>query len=547
MGTVVRTFLRHFVRDTKPSWQVAASKLQRQRNFCFGCEQVSVMCASRGYEEAVAQLNRLQSNSSAIEDSLRTRQALAPLVYTKCTSYLHELRIEQKHLTALRVVHVSGTKGKGSTCAFTESILRSYGYKTGFYSSPHLLAIRERIRINGRPISKDLFAKHFWETYDVLRDFERRSGEKVPMYFTFLTMMAFRLFVHEKVHVAIIEVGIGGEYDSTNVVDQPSVVGITSLSIDHAKLLGNTIEKIAWHKGGIMKFLVPAFTASQPLEAMRVLQKKAIERRCDLYVVPSLQLYDTAGQPVQLGIPGKVQLENASLAVQLAHFWIKKNDPYRFPQVEWGVTLRDDVLTLDYGDTSMILARPFSLPTETLKGLESCRWPGRCQLLNRGNVAYFLDGAHTVESMEECARWFGQYHQTSSSRLKVLLFHCTGDRSSEALLAHLKRLFFEIAIFSPVCTYMQSALSADNSNFTLNGDRERNKCFEDEATFLRICNGHQQARTYTVDCIADAVKKIKMIAEEKKAEHKKLSVLVTGSLHLVGNTLSIIDPRPDYL
>lgn len=524
-------------------WQVVPSKRLKWRNFSSKRGQLAVMCSSRGYEEAVAQLNRLQSNASAIEEALKNRHTSAPLIYTRCTAYLHELGIEQKHLTALRVVHVSGTKGKGSTCAYTESILRSYGYKTGFYSSPHLVAVRERIRINGRPISKDLFAKHFWDTYDILSDFQRRSGEKVPMYFTFLTMMAFRVFVHEKVHVAVMEVGIGGEYDSTNVVDQPSVVGITSLGLDHTRLLGNTIEKIAWHKAGIMKYLVPAFTADQPAAAMEVLQKKAIERRCHLYTVPSLQLYDTRGQSVQLGIPGRVQLENASLAVQLAHFWIKKNDPYRFPEVEWGVTLRDDALTFAYGDASISLARPFILTPETIHGLVSCRWPGRCQLLNQGNVTYFLDGAHTIESMEECGRWYDQCHQQSSTRLRVLLFHCTGDRNTEVLLACLKSLAFDAAIFTPTCTYLQPALSGDNSNMTLDRDRELEKCSIDEATFLRLCE--RQTQTYVVDCVANAVKKVKMIAEEQKSKQRKLSVLVTGSLHLVGNTISILDPEAE--
>ncbi|OQR76455.1 folylpolyglutamate synthase [Tropilaelaps mercedesae] len=525
-------------------WHAASSKFQ-QRKFFFERGKVTPMCSSRDYEEAVAQLNRLQSNSSAIKDSLKNCQAAAPLVYTKCTSYLHELGIEQKHLTALRVVHISGTKGKGSTCAYTEAILRSYGYKTGFYSSPHLVAVRERIRINGKPISKDLFAKHFWDTYDILHDFKRRSGEKVPMYFFFLTLMAFRLFVHEKVHVAVVEVGIGGEYDCTNVVDQPSVVGITSLGLDHTKLLGNTIEKIAWHKGGIMKFLVPAFTTDQPAEAMEVLKRKAVERRCHLYTVPSLPLYDTGGRPVQLGIPGRAQQQNASLAVQLAHFWIKKNDPYRFPQIEWGVALRDDVLTFAYGDANIILARPFALNPETIQGLESCRWPGRCQFLDRGSIAYFLDGAHTAESMRECSQWFSQCHQASSSRLRVLIFHCTGDRNAELLLAYLKNLAFDTAIFTQTCTYVQPTLSSDNASFTVDKEKEHKKCSLDEAVFLRLCEQQQkQAQTYVVDCVADAVKKVETIAKGKEAKRRKLSVLVTGSLHLVGNTLSIIDPEP---
>ncbi|XP_003737634.2 folylpolyglutamate synthase, mitochondrial-like [Galendromus occidentalis] len=506
-----------------------------------GLRTTPVVVSSRGYEEAVSQLNKLQSNVQAIEESVKLRQTTAPLTYTKCSNYLHALGIEQKQLTAMRVVHVSGTKGKGSTCAYTESILRSYGYKTGFYSSPHLVAVRERIRINGKPISKAIFAKHFWHTFDILTDFEQRSGEKVPMYFAFLTMMAFRVFMHEKVHVAVVEVGIGGEYDWTNVVDQPSVVGITSLGLDHTRLLGDTIEQIAWHKGGIMKFLVPAFTVTQPASAMEVLQKKAIERRCHLYCVPSLHLYDTKETFVKLGIPGKVQMENASLAIQLAHFWIKKNDPLRFPHVEWGVTPREDVWNFSYAETDRTLARPFALPKATMEGLTQCRWPGRCQLLVQGNTSYFLDGAHTLESMEECARWFVKCHKTASKRYKILVFHCTGDRNNQTLLSHLGGSEFDCAIFTPTRTHIESSISSDNSNFTVNIEKERMKCLDDEQVFLKLVR-ERPVQTNVVSCVAEAVHLIRMISKEKLEKSIKVSALVTGSLHLVGNTLSIIDP-----
>lgn len=506
-----------------------------------GLRITPAVVSSRGYEEAVAQLNKLQSNVQAIEESVKLRQTTAPLIYTRSSNYLHALGIEQKQLTAMRVVHVSGTKGKGSTCAYTEAILRSYGYKTGFYSSPHLVAVRERIRINGKPISKALFAKHFWDTFDILTDFEQRSGEKVPMYFAFLTMMAFRVFMHEKVHVAVVEVGIGGEYDWTNVVDQPSVVGITSLGLDHTKLLGDTIEQIAWHKGGIMKFLVPAFTVTQPAVAMDVLQKKAVERRCHLYCVPSLHLYNTNDTFVKLGIPGKVQMENASLAIQLAHFWIKKNDPLRFPQVEWGVTPREDVWNFSYAETERILARPFPLPVETIKGLSKCHWAGRCQLLEQQNASYFLDGAHTLESMEECARWFVKCHRTASRRYKVLVFHCTGDRNNQVLLHCLESIEFDCAIFTPTRTHIQNSLTSDNSNFTVDVEKERRKCLGDEEEFLKIVS-KRQAQTHIVACVAEAVHLVRMISKEKYEQNLKVSVLVTGSLHLVGNVLSIIDP-----
>ncbi|VDO21582.1 unnamed protein product [Brugia timori] len=125
-----------------------------------------------------------------------------------------------EEIDRLNVIHVSGTKGKGSTCAFTESILRQFGFKTGFYSSPHLVHVRERIRINGDPLSEEDFVKYFEHIYSLLEKAVEESNKTVtmPSYFKFLTVMAFHVFIEEKVDVAIVEVGIGGEHDCTNII-----------------------------------------------------------------------------------------------------------------------------------------------------------------------------------------------------------------------------------------------------------------------------------------------------------------------------------------
>lgn len=510
------------------------------------------MC-SRGYGEAVAQLNMLQSNAvidqpliTVINQPVRERQSQTPLVYPRMAGYLKSAGIEQEHLTSLRAIHVSGTKGKGSTCAFVDSILRSYGYKTGFYSSPHLVEVRERIRIGGKPISKDLFAKHFWETFDLLRDHEKNTGVEVPAYFAFLTVMALRLFVLEGVHVSVIEVGLGGQYDSTNIVDQPCAVGITSLALDHVRSLGDTIEKIAWHKAGIMKFRVPAFTVNQPPAAMEVLQERSAERKCNLYTVPSLHLYDTGGGIVNLGIGGKVQLENASLAVQMAHYWIKKYDSAKFAKVDCGLVPEEA-----YAESYITPVRSFYLPEETINGLVSCRWPGRCQRLRVDNITYFLDGAHTLESMDECSQWFqGEMSKDNgtSKPLKVLVFHCMGDRNATALLSSLAEDNFDIAIFTPNLIQTRAFLSSDNSNFTVDSGKERMKC-EAHLDIWRNLNSSREDRNgmknHVVGCVADAVEDVKRLSSEDSS--REVAVLVSGSIHLVGNMLSVIDPDLPFL
>jgi folylpolyglutamate synthase len=164
---------------------------------------------------------------------------------------------------AFNAVHIAGTKGKGSTSAFVESILRHYHasqspnggfpFKTGLYTSPHLLEVRERIRINGQPLSQLDFAHYFFECWDKLTATCAGSGTTMPTYFRFLTLMAFHVFLREKVDAAVVEVGIGGAYDATNILEKPAVCGVSSLGFDHQAILGETLPEIAWHKCGIFK------------------------------------------------------------------------------------------------------------------------------------------------------------------------------------------------------------------------------------------------------------------------------------------------------
>ena len=158
------------------------------------------------YNEAIKALNLLQTNAAVLEKIKQDRvkkHINQNLNETK--NYLETLGIDPERLSQLNVIHVSGTKGKGSTCAFTESILRHYGLKTGFYSSPHLVSATERIRINGKPLSQKAFAEYFWTVYGQIVD----KHDQKPSYFKFLTVMAFHVFLEEKVDVAVIEVGIG--------------------------------------------------------------------------------------------------------------------------------------------------------------------------------------------------------------------------------------------------------------------------------------------------------------------------------------------------
>jgi folylpolyglutamate synthase len=300
----------------------------------------------------------------------------------------HQSLTQTGDLNRLNIVHVAGTKGKGTTCAFVNSILQKYHQshgiprKIGLYTSPHLVAVRERIRINSEPISEEQFTTYFFEVWYALESSAIREGldpALKPSYFRFLTLMSFHVFLRENVEVAIYEVGVGGELDSTNIIEQPAVAGITSLGIDHVATLGDTIDKIAWHKTGIFKNGCPAFTVQQVPEAMQVLEERAVEKRVKLATVeisPSLQNIDI--RPAE-----DFQRKNASLAVKLSFTVLKK----------LGVATENSLK---------------ELPEHFVHGLESVVWRGRCETLISGQQYWYLDGAHTEESLEVACSWFGR-------------------------------------------------------------------------------------------------------------------------------------------
>jgi folylpolyglutamate synthase len=287
----------------------------------------------------------------------------------------------------LNIVHVAGTKGKGSTCAYVDSILRAHRethgvpQKIGLYTSPHLINVRERIRINTIPLSEELFTKYFWEVWDALERCavsENRDPLHKPVYFRFLTLMSFHVFLREKVDIAIYEVGIGGEYDSTNVVEKPIVAGITALGIDHVRVLGENIGEIAWHKAGIIKAGCPAFTVTQEPVAMAVIEKRASEKNVKVVEVD----INPALHAVRITPDADFQRSNASIAVELAKTALPKFDKDFNPQNE-------------------------SLTPEFVRGLETVIWRGRCELKFEQGRAWYLDGAHTVDSIRVAAAWFG--------------------------------------------------------------------------------------------------------------------------------------------
>ena len=298
-------------------------------------------------------------------------------------------------LRRLEIIHVAGTKGKGSTCTYVASILKEYGIpKVGLYTSPHLKNVRERIQIDGVPISEESFVRAFFKIWDKIAPGDRLDHNNRPGYFRYLTLMSFDVYLEEGVNVAVYEKGVGGENDSTNVIEEPVATGITGLGIDHERKLqmasdlrpsyfrfseGDPAKKeqIAWHKSGIFKPGRPAFSVPQGSEAEHVLRHRAVEKGVPLTFV------DSGLEFPGLNFPSTVHKQNATLAVTLA-----------------------DTFLCKHAKTQAIQSNRIS--EEALRGLKYAPLAGRCQLIKEWPMEWYLDGAHTEDSLSIVGRWFSK-------------------------------------------------------------------------------------------------------------------------------------------
>ncbi|XP_064395297.1 folylpolyglutamate synthase, mitochondrial-like [Halichondria panicea] len=544
----------------------ARSRISRKLAMCSGERD-------KQYNEAVETLNGLQTNASVLEKVSKsaTGQRRSRELHEVVT-FLKRIGLETSNLDQLNAIHVTGTKGKGSVCAMSERILRAYGLKTGFYSSPHLREVRERIRLNGRPLSKPQFVENFWEVYNKLSSSKEDYGGVMPPYFRFLTVMAFNVFLKEKVDVAVIEVGIGGTFDTTNVIPNPVVCGIASLGLDHVELLGDTLEKIAWQKGGICKRGHPAFTMPQDPGPLGVLQERAKELEAlPLEVAPELGEYP--GEEPVLALAGEHQKMNASLAAQLCRSWLQIKGMWS--------DLGQDAQAEKRHLHGVPVAQPFPLTPQFYEGLREVRWPGRNQIIKRERVTYYVDGAHTPKSIETSAEWFMEVsakeaEALTESTVRVLIFNITGKRinRTDVFLRPLVDCGFDYALFAPNIADVDGAHSADQTNLTVTKDTMLDCVRMNESTWRKLAteqcvkNGQSHNlddNTYHNDHVATSDQlKTRVFASLREAvnwctvdchgeyypQNLKdssihVQVLVTGSLHLAGAFMSVLDINVD--
>ena len=387
---------------------------------------------------------------------------------------------------AYKTVHVAGTKGKGSTCHMLAAMLRSAGLKVGLYTSPHLLDLRERIAINGQYISEE-------QVVLVIKRIEvamKKLGANKPTFFEILTAMGFCHFAEEHVDIAVIETGLGGRLDSTNVIT-PEVTAITSISYDHMAVLGNTLAKIAGEKAGIFKKNVPALSCLQEPEVITVLDRVAKQVHAPLEFVGTdiefshrFEITRPAGPHVRV-----------SLNTERSHF-----EHLTVPLIGEHQAVNCG-LALAILDKLKARGLQFS-DAKAVAGLHQVNLPGRIEIVWH-DPRVIIDGAHNAASVKALFRGISQHFAYDSM---VVIFGCNCDKDIDGMLE-------------------QVSLAADKVIFTRSDNNPKSASPKDlSARYVdRFGKMAQAVETFSqaMDIATRAISREDM-------------VIVTGSFYLIG-------------
>lgn len=387
----------------------------------------------------------------------------------------------------LRIIHVAGTNGKGSTCAYLSSVLQASGKKVAMFTSPHLTDIRERIRICGEMVGKEDFLRAFLQVYELL-DHEVREGKRPyhPSFFEYLFFMAVLLFAEAEPDYCILETGLGGRLDATNSVFSKELAVITRISLEHVEYLGNTVAAIAGEKAGIIYPDAPVVYSQVNEESDAVFEKKAADLMVKAY-------------PVSKNRYAILKIGNKSIDFSLQYhydivrFSVSTNALYQVENAALAVRAAE---VLDESIT----------PEQVRQGLQTCFWAGRMEEVL---PEVYVDGAHNADGI----RAFLETVASDGKTERKLLFSVVSDKDYESMLEQLagSLLFSEIAI-----AHMKGARAASL------------KCLEEIMCRYPGC-------AYTL--YEDVGTALHALVSGRKEER----IYISGSLYLVGEIKELVD------
>jgi len=305
------------------------------------------------------------------------------------------------------VVHIAGTNGKGSTAATLEAILKSAGFRTGLYTSPHLVNITERIRINGIPLSIDSFEM-------ILKQQQQLLEKNLATYFEALTMIAFSAFAEAGVDIAIVEVGLGGRLDATNIV-HPVLSIISNIAFDHQKFLGKTLSAIAAEKAGILKRRVPCVIGKMPRRAVRVIEAKAKDVQSQLYDASRL-----------------CKVRKSKITSQFNRLWLSVGN-IEYDDLRSNLVGRHQINNTLCTITAVNLLNKHGFrisDADMQKGLRTVEWPGRFQAVQQ-KPAIVFDVAHNPAGMRALVETF---REVFPNHRPVVLLGVLADKDYRKML-----------------------------------------------------------------------------------------------------------------
>lgn len=330
----------------------------------------------------------------------------------------------------LKIIHVAGTKGKGSTSAMLAVVLQQAGYRTGLFTSPHLLHVEERVQVDGRPISPVDFIRCLREIELAAWVVESEQHSALT-YFEIITALGFLHFAQQEVDVAVVEVGLGGRLDSTNVCS-PLVSVITSISFDHMAQLGNTLAAIAGEKAGIIKPGRPTISGATTSDAAEVISQIAKERESPLKTLGGDFSYSYCGGVVA---PGQITRPAVSVTI---------NDEV-WPELELPLFGEHQAANaaVAIACVSELRREGFQIPFETVRdGLSNVKWPARLEVVSQSPTVV-LDCAHNVASIQAAVE---TVQAAFASSRRGLIFACSKDKDLPGMLTrlvpHFQRVWF---------------------------------------------------------------------------------------------------------